>query len=276
MIARISLVLILCVAAIAGNAQEKMYIFKDGLIQSEKKISDIDSIVFIQPNNEPLLTYNDVYVVGDFNQWDLEGATKMTKQSNRVFEFTYSYTAEASLLFIGDDFEWTNGFGVKNNYVVGEGEYVLYSDGHLALRIQKGNWHLVVDLEKNTLIVTELEDTNIYVVGDATPGGWDPRMSTPLVKDIESGINEGTVDFITSQDGMQYTFRFLGQNIDWGPVSWFYDDCYSVESIPSGLVEAAPANEYGEINFRVTEEGEYKVEASMHTSGKLMLVFTKL
>ncbi|WP_282039862.1 hypothetical protein [Saccharicrinis aurantiacus] len=270
MIARISLVLILCVAAITGNAQEKMYVYKDGVIIFQEETVEIDSVLFQQADYGDPIIHDDVYLVGSFNDWDTDNAYQMTQVGDRKFEYTIFEASDILFKFLGESKNWDTKFGIVRYSEVGEGDYILTSEDEWDISLPDGSWHVLVDLDKNIVSITKEQE--IYIVGDATEADWDPATGIRLIKNTLSGTSTANVTFL-SED---YTFRFLGQNTDWGPTTWFYDDCYSVESIPSGLVEAAPVNQYGEINFRMTEEGEYKVEASVHTSGKLMFVFTKL
>ncbi len=94
----------------------------------------------------------------------------------------------------------------------------------------------------------------IYVVGDATVGGWTPSAASPL-ESISADEYQGIVELTAAPN----SFRFLGQNSGWDPIQWFYGDMTLVESVPAGLVEAAPANEYGEINFIANEAGSYEI-----------------
>ncbi|WP_282039706.1 SusE domain-containing protein [Saccharicrinis aurantiacus] len=94
----------------------------------------------------------------------------------------------------------------------------------------------------------------IYVVGDATSAGWTPSDALPLVS-ISADEYQGTVELTAAPN----SFRFLGQNTDWGPEQWFYGDLDLVESVPANLVGPAPANEYGEINFEASEAGTYEI-----------------
>ncbi|WP_430812096.1 MULTISPECIES: SusE domain-containing protein [unclassified Carboxylicivirga] len=94
----------------------------------------------------------------------------------------------------------------------------------------------------------------IYVVGDATAAGWSPADALPL-ESVSADEYKGTITLAAEPS----SFRFLGQNTDWGPVQWFYDNMTLVESVPADLVGPAPVNEYGEINFIAKEAGDYEI-----------------
>ena len=91
---------------------------------------------------------------------------------------------------------------------------------------------------------------SLWIVGNATIAGWDPGASIE-VKPISLTLYEGTADFTASPN----EFRFLWQNTGWNP-GLFYGDFKVVEG-----ADAAPANEYGEVNFYVADgAGTYKIE----------------
>jgi len=122
------------------------------------------------------------------------------------------------------------------------------------------------------LMVTPYDATipPIYAVGDATAAGWSPQDGVEIKA---TGVNlfEAVIDL----EADPKSFRFLGQNTGWGPVSYFYDSFDLVEAVPEGSVGAAPANEYGEINFMATQAGSYKVVVNLDNGGKKTIKFTK-
>jgi len=93
---------------------------------------------------------------------------------------------------------------------------------------------------------------SLWVVGDGTDGGWDPAASIEI-KPLDLTHYEGTVNL--GADPLQW--RFLWQNTGWNPGIFFGDF-----DIVEGAI-AAPENEFGEVNFMVTEAGTYKIEINL-------------
>lgn len=113
----------------------------------------------------------------------------------------------------------------------------------------------------------------IYVVGNATEADWSPGDAIPLPSVSASGY-EGIVAITATTVENPVSFRFLANNLGWNP-GYFYGDFDIVESSPAGLVSGAPPNEYDEINFQVSETGNYLIEVDFDNNGKKTVLFTK-
>jgi len=110
----------------------------------------------------------------------------------------------------------------------------------------------------------------IYAVGDATAAGWSPQDGVEITA---TGVN--LFEAVIELEADPKSFRFLGQNTGWGPVSYFYNTFDLVEAVPAGSVDAAPVNDYGEINFMASQAGTYKVVVNLDNGGKKTIKFTK-
>lgn len=111
-----------------------------------------------------------------------------------------------------------------------------------------------------TLNVTPYDATfpPIYAVGDAV-NGWDPSKGVEL-KALTEDSFEGLVTL--NADAGDPTFRFLGQNTGWGPVSIQFSDFEKVESTPADVF-IEDINGYGDSNFKILESGTYKISIDL-------------
>lgn len=99
----------------------------------------------------------------------------------------------------------------------------------------------------------------IYAVGAATEAGWDPSSAVAVPAE-EMDIFRGELVLTGGED-----WRFLGQNSGWGPVNYQWKDFDEHMIEPAGAIEAAPENEYGEVNFHQVESGTFLIEVNLKT-----------
>lgn len=201
-----------------------------------------------------------LYVTGSATTagWNPEGI-EMTKVENNVFTWTGELSASG-------EFKFTTGEGWENtitcdfnteteqNVIVQSGkEYDLYvrptgddgKDNKFQVSVT-GEYTLTVDLNDMIMAVTLeeeiVEPLRLYIVGDATAGGWsqDNAMNQPLTQ-----LEDGT--YAWGGELKEGNFRFLVGH-DWWP-------SYSV---PAGAGEVTEENPEGLGDLDVTV-GEYDI-----------------
>ncbi len=132
---------------------------------------------------EPIET-EDLFMVGDFNGWNIEAPTALEMKSQYIFTYDGPLTTgEIKLCLSAGD--WgvafirpeTNGCkinrdGVESNtfvYHAGDDDkWRVEEDGIYALTFDLQNWTIACEYKGEYKVTPK-----IYVIGDATPGGWD-------------------------------------------------------------------------------------------------------
>lgn len=150
------------------------------------------------PKIEPINT-DAVYLVGDFNDWNIENPTQMEKKSDYIFEYEGQFvagevkacleTGSWDVSFIRPE---TNGVKIDRNGI--ESESFIYSanpDNKWKVD-EPGIYHITLDLQ-NWTIATEYKGEfkpvpKLYMIGDATDGGWSWDAATVIeaTKDNEN------------------------------------------------------------------------------------------
>lgn len=180
-------------------------------------------LVYSNAVNVKLTTFVPVpanlYIVGDATPggWNNPVPTpsqQFTKVDAVSFSITIGLTAGKSYLFLPVNGDWGHKYGGAS--ATGG---TLLTDGavpgsNTPAPATTGVYQIVVNFQTNTYTVTQIPvPSNLYIVGDATPGGWSNPVPTPAQQFTPiDAVSYGIVLNLTA--GKSYLF--LPVNGDWG------------------------------------------------------------
>ncbi len=169
-----------------------------------------------------------LYMVGDAtpNGWDIANASELTPDKNEPTIFTYKGgLGVGHLKFpVNRNTNWAQDMymrdltDISKIYLHKGGE----SDDNQWEITEKGLYKVIVSLCDLTIKITPLagaEFTEMYMVGDATPNGWDISNATGMVQDNAD-------PYIFTYNGMllKGDFKFpVNRNTDWAQVMFMKD-----------------------------------------------------
>lgn len=159
--------------------------------------STLTAIAALLLNANCLFAQKTPMVVGDavWGGWSLDNAAMMVQsaQNAKVFTYTGYLKANAEFKFLtecewGKD-EYRNA-NAADAYISGNGQLQVGGDDNKFKVAENANYIITLDLEQLTINVTKADYQTLpvyhnvlYLVGDATPGGWDLHAATPLAMD---------------------------------------------------------------------------------------------
>ncbi len=166
----------------------------------------------------PVAIPTNLYIVGDatLGGWNNPVPTpsqQFTKLDTYTFALVINLTAGKSYLFLPVNGDWSHKFGGATD---GAAQATLLADGavpgsNTPAPSADGQYLIVVNFQTNTYSVVPYSG-NLYMVGDATPGGWNNPVPTPAQQFTETslGVFELTVSLSANK-----SFLFLPVNGDW-------------------------------------------------------------
>jgi len=181
-----------------------------------------DIVVNFQTNKwtvTPVSVPTNLYIVGDATAggWNNPVPTpsqQFTKLDTYTFALVINLTAGKSYLFLPVNGDWSHKFGGATD---GAAPATLLADGavpgsNTPAPSADGQYLIVVNFQTNTYSVVPYSG-NLYMVGDATPGGWNNPVPTPAQQFTKTslGVFELTVSLTANK-----SFLFLPVNGDWG------------------------------------------------------------
>ena len=167
----------------------------------------------------PVSIPTNLYIVGDATAggWNNPVPTpsqQFTKLDTYTFAIVINLTAGKSYLFLPVNGDWSHKFGGATD---GSTTSTLLADGavpgsNTPAPASDGQYLIVVNFATNTYSVS-LYTGNLFMVGDATSGGWNNPVPVPSQQFTETslGVFELTVPLTAGK-----SFLFLPTNGDWG------------------------------------------------------------
>jgi hypothetical protein len=167
----------------------------------------------------PLPLPTNLYIVGDATPggWSNPVPTpsqQFSKIDNFTFAIAINLTAGKSYLFLPVNGDWSHKYGGATDGTSSAG--VLLADGDVPgsntpAPGTSGMYTIVVNFATNSYTVTPMP-TNLYIVGDATPGGWNNPVPTPSQQFTQiDNFSFGIVINLTAGN----SYLFLPVNGDW-------------------------------------------------------------
>jgi hypothetical protein len=183
------------------------------------------SVAYSNVVNVTIATFSPVpanlYIVGDatpggWNNPVPEPSQKFNKDDAYSFSITIGLTSGKSYLFLPVNGSWDHKYGGATDGTAAAG--TLLKDGavpgsNTPAPAASGVYKIVVNFQTNTYTVTQIAvPSNLYIVGDATAGGWNNPVPVPSQQFTPiDNVSYGIVINLTA--GKSYLF--LPVNGDW-------------------------------------------------------------
>jgi len=164
-----------------------------------------------------------LFIVGNATQGGWSNPVPVPSQEfSRLDETTWAgifqLNAGGSYLFLPVNGSWAAkyGFNGSNNSNNPNGDALKAEGGDMLAPANSGLYKIVVDFQQGKFTVTPYTDpfpTNLYIVGNATPGGWNNPVPTPSQQ--LTRINSSTWQVTLPLNGGG-SYLLLPVNGDWG------------------------------------------------------------
>jgi starch-binding outer membrane protein SusE/F len=164
----------------------------------------------------------DLYLVGDATPsgWNNPVDTpsqKFTRVDDNTFALILPLTGGKSYLLLPKNGDWSHKYAVNGSPDPSSGEFVPDAPNNIPGPATSGLYKIVVDFVKGTYTVTPVAanpvPSNLYIVGDATAGGWNNPVPVPSQQFTQVSNGEYKIT-IPLTGGKSYLF--LPLNGDWG------------------------------------------------------------
>ncbi|WP_188506472.1 SusF/SusE family outer membrane protein [Parapedobacter pyrenivorans] len=226
------------------------------------KVNLISMTIEIKEMEGP--AYSELWFVGGFTGWSFQ---PMTRNAGNPFIFHYNGVLasgggsdefkiatvpdfDPSVVFLRPE---TNNQGVGTELPVVSWSESMNSDD-FKWRIDDGVYKIKLDIRENLIDIAPFTPFEVmYLVGDATPNGWDVGNATPMVK-------SGTYEFTWTGTLKAGELKFsCDKQTDWNG-AWFLAAQNGME--PSGAVEQMLFNNPGsgpDYKWKVVTPGTYTI-----------------
>lgn len=201
-----------------------------------------------------LPAYTEIYMVGDAspNGWDISNATQLVQSATDPFIFTYTGVMNAG------DFK----FSVNRNSDWGQDMFMRESDTKMYLHkggspddekwsiTKKGFYVITLNLLDLSI---DIHREKLYMVGSATPIGWNIGQAVELTEDATNGCI-----FTYSGPMVAGEFKFpVNRNSDWG------QDMYMRTS--DTKMYRHKGGDSDDEKWSITAAGDYVITANLET-----------
>jgi len=190
-----------------------------------KAVTASGATAFSNVVNVTIATFSPVpanlYIVGDATPggWNNPVPTpsqQFTKLDAYSFSITIGLTSGKSYLFLPVNGDWSHKYGGSTDGVSSGGTLLkdnAVPGSNTPAPAASGVYKIVVNFQTNTYTVTQIAvPSNLYIVGDATAGGWNNPVPTPSQQFTAiNNVSYGIVINLTA--GKSYLF--LPVNGDW-------------------------------------------------------------
>lgn len=197
--------------------------------------------------------YENLYVIGDFCKWELEKAEKMTEVSEGVYRWSGQMNT-GKFRFVVSTGGFAPGYWKENDnpadMSIRFSESILGGSDDRAFEITEAGGYIITADTKNLTVTIDKGIENLYMIGGATPGGWELSTRTQMTKTGDWTFSwTGTLKAGT--DG----FKFITSG-DWWP-GYVNDGNGKLAYYASNPGDAL------DIKFTVSETAVYKVDADL-------------
>lgn len=237
-----------------SQPDEKFKITKGGLYRITV---DVIELTYKQEELESA-PYDELWIVGDAvpKGWDIDNADKMLQNPADPFVFIFNEELKVGEFKIATAKSWSAPFyrPLSNHPDITETGVQLSAGDpdHKWYITDPGPYKITLDLRTMTISIDPYTPyPNIYMVGDATPAGWNIDNPVPLTKES---------DYIFTWTGPLTAgeFKFPIATGDW--TTGYFMPYFADESITSTLMTFRPTGS-PDMKWRVKpeEEGTYKI-----------------
>lgn len=213
--------------------------------------------VSIIEGSEPL--YKELWIVGDAtpNGWNIDNPSQMRLDRSNPFVFTYSGVLNAGeFKFPTSKGNWGGDFYMPlvNYQDLTLADVQLVSGGNPDNKwkiINAGNYKVKLDILTNKIEIKPFTPfTKIWLVGDATPNGWDINNATPMLAE------PGNPDIFTYVGAMKAgEFKFALQMDFNGD---FFMSVTEGEGAESTEMKFVPGGN-PDVKWKLTQPGNYRI-----------------
>jgi len=163
-----------------------------------------------------------LYIVGDATPggWDNPvpvPSQKFTKIDDNTFGIVIELIGGKEYLLIPKNGDWSHKYAVPDHPDPMSGNFVPDASNNIPAPAASGVYTIIVDFVKGTYTLTAGNPykvpSNLYIVGDATPGGWDNPVPVPSQQFNQ--ISNGEFEITLPLTGGK-SYLFLPLNGDWG------------------------------------------------------------
>lgn len=210
--------------------------------------------------------YNELWIVGSAlpKGWDIDNADAMIQDPSDPFVFSYNAQLVAGEMKIATAKDWGAPFyrPVAADQPISETDIQLSAGDpdHKWNIVEPGPYKITLNLRDNTIDIAPFTPyENLWIVGDATPAGWNINEPVPMTRDSE---------YIFTWTGQLNAgeFKFPIATGDWG--TGFFMPYRADESIAATLITFRPTGS-PDTKWRVQpgEEGVYTItlDQLLHT-----------
>ena len=210
-----------------------------------------------------------LFLVGDASQGGWNNPVPVpTQEFARLDETTwggvFNLNGGKQFLILPVNGDWSNKFSVANGALPGlnaGGDFGLNLNDNFPSPATNGMYRIIVDFQTGKFTVTPYTSTlpaNLFIVGDATPGGWNNPVPVPTQQFTRLNSSEFTLTLNGMLSGKEYLL--LPVNGDWS-------NKYAVAN--NGIVGLSGGGDFG-YNFAQnfpspSVAGNYKIEVNFVT-----------
>jgi len=214
-------------------------------------------------------TPDSLFIVGDAtpNGWSIDKATELTKNPDNSDQFFYDgplYPGEFKFP-VNRNIDWGQDMYMKDT--VNDGHFYHHiggEDDDVKWVIEEGEesrYHMVLDFSDLTIVIDKIitppAPDSLFMVGDATPNGWDIAQATELTKNPDN-----SEQFIYEGPMSPGDFKFpVNRNTDWA------QDMYMRDTLIEGSFYHHIGGEADDSKWTIAadEGGTYKIVLDFKT-----------
>lgn len=176
------------------------------------------------PPKIALPTSGKLFIVGDGTQGGWNNPVPAPSQEfarldETTFAGVFKMNGGNQFLLLPVNGDWSNKYAVANNNVAGinaGGDFGYNLSDNFKAPVTTGFYTIVVDFQTGKFTITPYTSTlpnNLFIVGDATPGGWNNPVPTPTQQFTRLNSSEFTLTLNNVIGGKEYLL--LPVNGDW-------------------------------------------------------------
>lgn len=233
-----------------SQSDDKFTISEPAIYKIEVSLLDLT----ISTSKLELPAYENIYMVGSAapNGWDITNATELVQDADNPFIFSYTGVMNPG------EFK----FPVNRNGDWGQDMYMMLSDSTMYLHHggdpddskwsieKKGHYIITLNLSDNTI---SIKRTKLFMVGSATPIGWNIGEAIELSEDDTDGCV-----FTYNGPMVAGEFKFpVNRNSDWG------QDMYM--RISDTEMYLHHGGDPDDNKWNITADGNYVITANVET-----------
>lgn len=236
----------------------------------------ISNTVYWSLTTYPASPYSQLWLIGDATPggWSLNAMTPMVESITNPFVFTYSGTFVPGEFKIATAADFNAPFFKPTvNHPDLSATSVQLSAGNpdnkwIITAADAGNYQITLNIQTNTISIVSLDIpaySQLWLVGDATPGGWDLNSLTPMVR-------SSTDPFTFTYTGTFTSGEFkVATAADWSAP--FYRPLTNHPDLSVTTVGLwASDSTHPDNKWYITNAGTYTVTLSIRGNGNITIV----